>query len=751
MATQARAADYNFETPKPSLADERAPSAQAQPVRAPGRAVEQPAALEFLQLLGRAIQQYHTYPPTSPMCRNAVEACQRSLVALRRDQILCRVSPTDLIVDEIPLGKGGIVEQELARRLHAAAIAQVTIDQSVSLREIAHFCNDLLASSSRTSDQPGLIEMLTEHGVDQIALRSAYQPEVLQVRPPAAPVAELIDYQRQKREQLFATGGHIDHLYPPDKGWVRVDPSAKFPTVSLTDLAVLAGEPATLATMLVRLTDDDEPAAAGDALSQKFSDVATLFSALDPKIARVMFSKLARAVLDLDTERRQALLRRTILPSLLDGRIDGTVLRDFPDVDLAEALCLLLDLETAAPELVTTALSRLELGAEREAAVLPLLERNLQQRGLDDGADIGLDSHARRLVRLDHDRTRSFAEFAAYDLALDDDAVRTLGEIRDGILQTDIIANQLDCLYRLTRLEPNPDLVQRFARRAQPLLDSLERSGRWEHVASWLSRYRRLGEEVRETRPDVTDVIAAQLGELCTAARARKVLELAEGDDRGRVLAGQMIEALGPAIGPALLTAMRQGHTAQAGGAPATETRAKGPLSIVQVLCEHATLVAPALVTALGQGDVATDRIVVRVLGLAGHGYEAALGQQLESGDQQTVRDALRSLARIGTPQAAAVVSKQVQNRRDWVAAAAEETLWHFPAAEAQREVRSLLASRDYILQHPAVAARLLDRVTQHGTQGLEPVLRVAVSLQYRFWNPPQMRLGRKAKALMSR
>jgi hypothetical protein len=747
VATQARAADYNFETSKPSLADDRTQSTQTQAVRSPIRAVEQSGPLEFLQLLGRAVQQYHTYPATSPMCRNAVEACQRSLVALRRDQILCRVSPTDLIVDEVPLGKGGIVEHELARRLHAAAIAQVTIDQSVSLREIAHFCNDLLASSSRSSDQPGLIEMLTEHGVDQISLRPAYQPEVLQVRPPAAPVAELIDYQRQKREQLFATGGHIEHLYPPDKGWVRVDPSAKFPTVSLTDLAVLANDPAALATMLVRLTDDDGPAAAGDALSEKFTDVATLFSALDPKIARVMFSKLARAVLDLDTERRQALLRRTILPSLLDGRIDGTVLRDFPDVDLAEALCLLLDLETAAPELVTTALSRLELGPEREAAVLPLLERNLQQRGGEAGTDIGLDSHARRLVRIDHDRTRSFAEFAAYDLSLDDDAARTLGEIRDGIVQTDIISNQLDCLLRLTRLEPNPDLVQRFAKRAQPLIDSLERSGRWEHVASWLSRYRQLGEEVRESRPDVTDVIAAQLGELCTAARARKVLELADGDDHGRMLAGQLIEALGPAIGPALLTAMRPAHNGEPGGA-AKETRAKG---IVQVLCDHAPLVAPALVAALGQGDVATDRIVVRVLGLAGHGYEAALGQQLESNDQQTVREALRSLARIGTPQAAALVSKQVQNRRDWVAAAAEETLWHFPAAEAQREVRALLANREYVVQHPAVAARLLDRVAQHGTQGLESALRLAASLQYRFWNPPQMRLGRKAKALLNR
>jgi hypothetical protein len=260
-------------------------------------------------------------------------------------------------------------------------------------------------------------------------------------------------------------------------------------------------------------------------------------------------------------------------------------------------------------------------------------------------------------------------------------------------------------------------------------------------MASWLSRCRGLAEDVREGRPDVTDVIAARLAALCTPIRGRSFLDLAEGDDEGRMLAGQMMEALGPAVGPALLSAMR----------PAGENKDARARGTVQVLCDHASLVAPALAAALGQGDVGTDRIIVRVLGLAGPGYEAPLGEQLLAGDQLTVREALRSLARIGTPQAAALVSEQVRKRRDWVARAAEETLWHFPASEAQREVRSLLARRDYVLQHPDVAARLLDRVAQHGIDGLEPVLRAAASLRYRFWKPSQMRLGQKARALMSR
>ena len=146
--------------------------------------------------------------------------------------------------------------------------------------------------------------------------------------------------------------------------------------------------------MLLRLTEDDvsDAEVGDDALSRKFSDVATLFAALDPRVSRVMFGKLARAVLDLQPEPRQTLLRKTILPGLLDGKIDGTVLRDFPDIDLAESLCLLLDLETAAPEVVTTALARLDLPAERQAALLPLVQSQRRRAH-------GLDAAGRRARR----------------------------------------------------------------------------------------------------------------------------------------------------------------------------------------------------------------------------------------------------------------------------------------------------------------------------------------------------------------
>src|SRR5690606_2672260 len=203
---------------------------------------------DFLQLLSRAIQQFHTYPPTSPICRAAIETALRALAGVARERIVLRVLPHEIIVDDTPIGRGTIVEHELARRLHGASIAQLTIEAAVSARELTHFVVDLIAYGARgVTDDTSLIERLAEHGVNRIELRPAHRPEVLPVRPPPPPVSDLIALQRERREQAFAAGGHVDHLYSPDKGWVRVDPGVPLPSVSLLDLALLTNDPAELA------------------------------------------------------------------------------------------------------------------------------------------------------------------------------------------------------------------------------------------------------------------------------------------------------------------------------------------------------------------------------------------------------------------------------------------------------------------------------------------------------------------------
>lgn len=717
-------------------------------VRPPHRPADWKAIEELLPLFARAIQQLHTYPPTSPLCISAVESCQRALAALdSRDALAFRVTPSELIVDDVPTGRGTPVEHELARRLHKASVASISIDRSASTRELARFCGDLVRCGERDAANVSLLEMVTEHGIDRITVEMACKPEVLEVGVVPEPKTDDVLRERSRFDAQLTKGGVVNHLYPPQKGWVRLDPASTFSTISLLDLAVLADDPAVLAAMLLQLTDDEtESGGPAAALEKKYSDVAMLFSALDPRLARRMFGKLARAVLDLDTTTRQALLRRTVLPGLLDGRVDGAILRDFPDLELAESLCLLLDLETAAPELLTTALARLELPAERHAAMVPLLEAQLKDReaAAADGRQTTLTKHARELVRVDAAGGKSFAEFAAFDLSVDHAAAATLDHIRSSMPATDVIVDQLTCLWHLICLEPNPDAVHRFLDRSFDLLAELESASRGWELPPWLAGYRDLGERLREARPDVADVINARLAEFCTPERAAWVVDLSLQEPDGRQAAGAVVEALGPAVVAPLVDLLDAANQSNAAN-PSNLTR-----PVAQLLIDHAARLAPAVAALLDRPSPIVRRTLLRVLGLAGTGYEQAIAAHIQ-GDEQTAREALRSLARIGTPTAAGFVVAEIEHQRGVLSVAAEETLWHFPAAEAQRHTRELLGKREFTMRHPQSAERLLDRAARAGATGLEPVLLTLAPLRFRIWNPALVRVARKAQAMLAR
>ena len=356
-ATSAARLNDPSETPAQAPADRRSVLRQAPATSDPVEGV--------LKLLARAIRQFHTYPATSPICVEAITACQDALSAVPlRDRLSFRVTPRDLIVDEATIGAGSVIEHELTRRLFNARVATLDIDRAATPRDLSRFCIDLVGvRRSRTrrhhaspSGSPSTASARSPPGM-------AHRPAVLDVGNPAArnprrPRPRAASAARRSRKK----DAPVSYLYPPDKGWVRLDPGQSLDTVSLVDLVVLVEDPADVASMLLRLTDDDIPGVDSrqTALERKFSDVTMLFSALDPRLAQVMFGRLARAVLKLDPDRRNNLLQRTILPGLLDGRDDGKVLRDFPDMDLAESICLLLDLETAAPEVLSAALNRLD-------------------------------------------------------------------------------------------------------------------------------------------------------------------------------------------------------------------------------------------------------------------------------------------------------------------------------------------------------------------------------------------------------
>ena len=702
------------------------------------------AVEEFLQLLARAVRQFHTYPTTSPLCTDAIAACHKALASLeRRDRLVCRVTPTALIVDEAPV-TGAIVGHELVRRLHSARVVALDIDRAATPRHLTRLCSNLVRSAALAATKTTFADLLAEDGVDTIVAVMAHRPEILDVGAPAAPLCDLVGHEQQRRQTLLAAGGPVDYLYPPDKGWVRLDPVTRLDHVSLIDLVVLVNDPVEIATMLLRLTDDDP---IGDderktALERKFSDVATLFTSLDPKLARVMFNKLARAVLDLEPERRKNLLRRAILPGLLDGRADGSVLADFPDVDLVDSLCLLLELETAAPEVLRTALDRLDLPADRRDTVLPLLEARLQGTrdpvSSEPSKEHEMDRLARRLIKVDATPGKDFSEFASFDLSIDDHASAAMAAARDSIT-TGPAGTHLAFLSSLVRLEPNSGLVDTFLRRVPPLFAELERGRHWQELATWASRFRQLSDGLREPRPDTAIAIEKTLSDFYVPGRVAVLVDLYDRGTETRQTADALVQGFGVAVVPGMIAMLDD---------PALQSKTP---AVVAMMCEHASLLAPELAVRLGHGSKSTTRSIVKALGFAGAGFETAIVEQLGGDDEQTSREALKALARIGSTQAATLVADQIRTGNAARRAASEEALWHFPVARSSVEVRKLLERRDFVVQHPDIASRLLTRTAQSGTAGLEEVLIRLEHFRYRFWNPGLVRVALKARELRVR
>ena len=728
------------------MADYRSePASDNSAIRPAARAADFAAVEQFLQLLARATLQCHTYPLDSPLCTEAVAACHTALSSLEsREPLTVRVAPRELVVDEIGVGAGTLIENELTRRLRRARVQGLDISRAATPRHLLRFCADLIHGDSAADDET-LGDVLAEHGIDTIVPLMAYRPAVVDVGSPTPTRVDLVEHEKRRRQELDSSGP-VEYLYPPDKGWVRLDPGAQIDQVSLTDLAILVDSPADLAGILLRLTDEDPNASDASAtpLERKFADVTVLFSALEPKLARVMFARLANAVLALDPTRRTDLLRRTILPGLLDGQPTGAVLHDFPDGDLADSLCLLLELETAAPQVLTAALSRLSLPAERRETVLPMIDRRLQG-GPSDGesaaahaGEHSADRLARRLVEVDAAPGKDFSEFSAFDLSLDEEATAAIASMREAVGATDLPTVRLQCLSRLVRLERHVSVAEALLRRVLALLADFAAHERWQDLAVWAAHYRQLASDLGEQHPDVADAILQSLAAFLGDTRAPLLVRLYEQEGRGRQIAGSLVEAFGTTAVPGLVALLD--------AKPSQKVQ-----YVVALLCDHARLVAPALVAAIATATAAKRRAIIRILGHAGAGYEGVIADQLGSDDEQTSREAMRALARIGTGQAAALVTRQLQAGPAARRAAAEESLWHFPPARAAVQLRQLLGSRDFVLHHPKTAARLLDRAAHARTRGLDDVLAGLEGLRFRFWNPGLVRVAMKARELRVR
>ena len=689
----------------------------------------------FLQSLGRAVRQFHTYPATSRRCVDAVAECSRALAAVEPESIVCVVTPHELLVSGTALGRNTLIEHELARRLHDVRCKALEINRSASVRELSLFCTELAAHGD--ADASPLNERLHRHGIERIIASDGYQAEIFDVEARLA-LCSLVDEDRQRREAQRETG-RIGHLYPSDKGWLRVDPAAPLEQVTLSGLALLVEEPARLAQMLARVAGSaGVPLSAEAALEERCEDVARLYTALEPVMSRARFGRLAAAVLAMEPPRRRRLLKGKVLPALIDGRAEGELLRELPNADLAEALALLLDVETAAPELLATAIDRLKLTSERRDALAPLLEHHIRakQAAAVPGArhaDSALHERTQQLIRIvNGDAT--FDGFAAFDLSIDpasEDLIARTGEL---IRDTNLAEAQLICLTQLVALPTGVETAQRLLHQAPRLLGTLESTEAWTALAERLAALRHCATELADSRPEITAAVATSIQTFFTPGRFARLLILYGADSERRAIANQLIIGAGAHLLGPIVKSLRDGNELAA-----------------ELVASHAGTFAPLLAASL-EDLPPTQRIsAIRALGATGPGCEHALGRQLSSHSDAVVRETIQALAAVGSRDAAEIVTRYLHRKGSDAALAAEDAIWQFSPSTTRQCLRSLLRNRQFVICNPELTLRLLARTDRFEPAGLADLLGALTSLRFRVWNPRVARVGRRAAALLKR
>lgn len=700
---------------------------------------------QFLTLFAKAVRQLHTYPVSSPVCVDAVSAVRLHLAAIDGpDELQFAVTPDALLMHEHAVGDGAFVRQELTRRLRRARVARLIIQRDCTVRDLTRFGVNLLRGSESADRTISVADLMAEDGVDAIVAEVTARREVLPVSPSAPAQRDLIAHERRRREDRQAPNTRTVHLFPPHRGWIRLDPAEMYEGVTLADLAILVDNPDDLATMLDRLADDAQVQHSADdrALERRFSSVAALFAGLETRLSRVMFGKLARVLLGMEPERRQSILTTSVLPAIFDGRPEVHVLHAFGDADLAEALSLLFDPQTSGMGVAVSALDQLKLTPERRNAVLPLMDELMRARidpalGLDAASAIALDQQARRLTSLRSDERRSLAELSGFDFRIDAGARSAIEGVCDGIRNTDGLIVEVICLVNLTGLQPNPEVATSFVKGAMERATQLVNAGRWSDLALALERLAAVRAAVQERRPEIATLIDTELNGLCTPQFGAALLAQHQEGHAMQAVSLRLIDALGLSIAPALLSLL--------------ESDGQSAVVAVTLMSERAALFAPDLAENLGSYGRSIRAHVARVLGHAGAGYEEHLANLCDRQDEKTTREALRGLSRIGTARAAELVGVVTRDARDWMSTAAVETLLRFPPEIGGPAIRDVLAHRPFVLSQPAAASRLIGRLSQAKVSQLEPVLRDIAALKYRFWNRALVRCAREAASLLAR
>ncbi len=662
--------------------------------------------------LALAVQRHRIYPASSPLCDESIEECAAALAEAGGRAIELKVLPGGLRAGESKLPETP-ANTELAERLFRADVERLTVAPTTSPKELQRFCIDLARRDRVQDSETTFPEALAERGVQGIRAEAATKLDLLDFGVMSAERIERLRQEQGWREARSDEGSAVR------RAWLRAETDCDLEALDLVDLAFLVENSSDLARMLKQLAEG-RPQTGDDSevLGESIAELIELYRGLSPRVANARFAALAQGVMMLEEGTRRSLTQGVLIPDLLETGKSAPLLMHFSDEVLAEGLRELGEAQIGGAGLVQMALARLPIPTERNRGLIRMLDGESE-----DPEEDAADSIAAGKIRLEAESPQmDLKEYAALDLAVDAEAEARLAVIRDSVSSDDGIDARLSCYANLIRHVRNPDHVEGFLSEAAPLLqEMIEREpGR---AVRWIGEYDAAASDVRAQRPDIADVVASFLGELCGPDFVR--LQVKEWThERGRRASQDLLAAFGSASARPLLRALE-------------EEESRGVRRrLVDFMCEQAERLAPGLVEHLKSPSWTVVRNVVRVLGFAGPGYEAHVGSFLTHAEPRVAREAFLALARIGSPEAADLVAHRLLSDDAGLVALAQESVWLFPEPEVRRMALELLSDPAFYRRRPALAREFVNRLGSGRSKLPADLLRPLVRYRFAFWTP---------------
>lgn len=631
-------------------------------------------------------------------------------------------------------------ERALAIALRRTYVSTLEIRAGTPTSDFRQLCA-LLAYPDQLLDRvEELPEILSERGVTHIVAHMVSTHRTIDGGTVPSTLLDLLERQRDRRGQTRR--GEL-----VEGGWIRLDPSVPLDRVTLEDLPLLLRDAPSLGLALHRMAGrKNEELSAGQALLAYYGEITRLYDACDASVSETLFRRLADVVRQLPDEARLGLMKREVLPDLVDGRRSGTILRHFAEEEVADSLWLLLDLGVGGIEMLTAGLANLDLPEENLAGVVDRVTRRLRdEEAADDewaewisraaatrdwsGEPDRVAAPVAGRLRMKSDTDGDFLTLRSFDLSVDAETAALLDGVVERIAAGDPTSIMLQSCADILRLGADPSVAHSVMRRSRGLFFDLESRGDIGALADWLARFARVARGHDAHDGEIAAIIRDVLDQYVTPEFIHRVAALPPDGEAEPPLVTIICEMGETGVG-ALIDSL------------ATESDRAARSRLLTALQPRASDIAADLVDYLSHPKWYVVRNVLMLLGHAGPGWEDDVAGAIEHGHPRVIREALLGLSRIGTRAALRHTERALRHDSDAVRSQAGEAVFRFDPTLSHSVVQEALHDRQLARLHPGLLHRLLVAADKRDLGGLVRASRLLRWQVLAVWNAERRALG---------